>query len=108
LGASVDRTGVELIALLLALVSFGRIITDEGTAGIDGGRGTDRERGARSVGCWMPVAARFVIGVMSLVWMAVVAALIAAEKLLPRRRAAVATVTGRNAAPSTSQFSWAA
>jgi len=38
-------------------------------------------------------AALFVIGVMSVPWMAFVAALIAAEKLLPWRRAAVGTVT---------------
>jgi predicted metal-binding membrane protein len=36
--------------------------------------------------CWALMAALFALGVMSLVWMAVVAAVIAAEKLLPSRR----------------------
>ncbi|HET7744477.1 MAG TPA: DUF2182 domain-containing protein [Gaiellaceae bacterium] len=40
--------------------------------------------------CWALMAALFALGVMSLVWMAVVAGLIALEKLLPWRR--VATV----------------
>jgi predicted metal-binding membrane protein len=37
--------------------------------------------------CWALMAALFALGVMSLVWMAVVAALIALEKTLPWRRA---------------------
>jgi predicted metal-binding membrane protein len=53
------------------------------------------EHGAWCVGCcWALMAVLFVIGLMSVAWMAFVAALIAAEKLLPWRRAAVATVTG--------------
>jgi predicted metal-binding membrane protein len=36
--------------------------------------------------CWALMAALFALGVMSLVWMAVVAALIAAEKTIPWRR----------------------
>jgi len=64
----------------------------------DGAAGALRmglEHGAWCVGCcWALMAALFVIGVMSVAWMAVVAALIATEKLLPWRRAAVATVTG--------------
>jgi len=52
------------------------------------------EHGAWCIGCcWALMAALFVIGVMSVPWMAFVAALIAAEKLLPWRRAAVGTVT---------------
>ncbi len=39
--------------------------------------------------CWALMAALFALGVMSLVWMAVVAAFIAAEKTLPWRRAVV-------------------
>ena len=39
--------------------------------------------------CWALMAALFALGVMSLVWMALVAALIAAEKTLPWRRAAL-------------------
>lgn len=42
------------------------------------------EHGAWCIGsCWALMAALFVIGVMSVPWMAFVAALIAAEKLLP-------------------------
>ncbi|MBA3264740.1 MAG: DUF2182 domain-containing protein [Thermoleophilaceae bacterium] len=63
----------------------------------DGAAGALRmgvEHGAWCVGCcWALMAALFVIGVMSVAWMAFVAALIATEKLLPWRRAAVATVT---------------
>jgi predicted metal-binding membrane protein len=45
--------------------------------------------GAWCVGCcWALMAALFAVGVMSVGWMAVVAALIAVEKLLPWRRAA--------------------
>jgi predicted metal-binding membrane protein len=38
--------------------------------------------------CWALMASLFALGVMSVVWMAVVAALIAFEKLVPSRRAA--------------------
>src|SRR5205085_323801 len=45
--------------------------------------------GAWCVGCcWALMASLFALGVMSVAWMAFVAALIAAEKLLPWRRAA--------------------
>ncbi|HZO62473.1 MAG TPA: DUF2182 domain-containing protein [Gaiellaceae bacterium] len=45
--------------------------------------------GAWCVGCcWALMAALFALGVMSVAWMAFVAALIAAEKLVPWRRAA--------------------
>jgi predicted metal-binding membrane protein len=44
------------------------------------------EHGAWCVGCcWALMAALFALGVMSLGWMAFIAALIAAEKLLPRQ-----------------------
>jgi predicted metal-binding membrane protein len=47
------------------------------------------EHGAFCVGCcWALMAALFAVGVMSVAWMALVAALVAAEKLLPWRRAA--------------------
>ena len=39
--------------------------------------------------CWALMAALFALGVMSLVWMAVVAAFIAAEKTFPWRRAVI-------------------
>ena len=46
--------------------------------------------GAWCVGCcWALMASLFALGVMSIVWMAFVAALIAAEKTLPWRRVAI-------------------
>jgi predicted metal-binding membrane protein len=58
----------------------------------DGGLGAFRlgvEHGAWCVGCcWALMAALFALGVMSIAWMAFVAALIAAEKLLPWARGA--------------------
>jgi predicted metal-binding membrane protein len=63
----------------------------------DGAAGALRmgvEHGAWCLGCcWALMVALFVIGVMSVTWMAFIAALIAAEKLLPWRRAAVGAVT---------------
>jgi predicted metal-binding membrane protein len=51
------------------------------------------EHGAWCVGCcWALMAALFALGVMSIVWMVVVALLIAVEKLLPWRIAATWTV----------------
>ena len=50
--------------------------------------------GAWCVGCcWALMAALFALGAMSIVWMGLVAALIALEKLLPWRRLAVGSVT---------------
>src|SRR4029078_9504982 len=47
------------------------------------------KHGAWCVGCcWALMASLFALGLMSIVWMAFVAALIAAEKTLPWRRAA--------------------
>jgi predicted metal-binding membrane protein len=51
--------------------------------------------GAWCVGCcWALMAALFALGVMSIVWMALVAALIAAEKMLPWRRVATYATAG--------------
>jgi predicted metal-binding membrane protein len=51
------------------------------------------DHGAYCIGCcWAMMAALFALGVMSIGWMAFVAALIAAEKLLPWRVAASRTV----------------
>ena len=59
----------------------------------DGPRGALRmgtRHGAWCVGCcWALMAALFALGVMSLVWMAIVAGVIALEKLVPWRRVAV-------------------
>ena len=51
--------------------------------------------GAWCVGCcWALMASLFALGVMSIVWMAVVAGLIAFEKLIPWRRAATYGTAG--------------
>ena len=51
--------------------------------------------GAWCVGCcWALMASLFALGVMSVVWMAVVAGLIAFEKLIPSRRTATAVTAG--------------
>jgi predicted metal-binding membrane protein len=58
----------------------------------DGWRGALRmgaKNGAWCVGCcWALMASLFALGIMSIVWMAVVAGLIALEKALPWRRVA--------------------
>jgi hypothetical protein len=48
LGASVDRTGVALVAALIALAGLGWMITDERMAGMDAGPGSDPVRSASS------------------------------------------------------------
>jgi len=53
------------------------------------------ENGAWCVGCcWALMASLFALGIMSLVWMAFVAGLIAIEKILPWRRAATLGTAG--------------
>jgi predicted metal-binding membrane protein len=63
----------------------------------DGGIGALRlgvEHGAWCVGCcWALMAGLFALGVMSIAWMAFVAALIAAEKLLPWARSTSLCIT---------------
>jgi predicted metal-binding membrane protein len=58
--------------------------------GRSGGLQMGAKHGAWCVGCcWALMASLFALGVMSIVWMAFVAGLIAAEKTLPWRRAAI-------------------
>jgi predicted metal-binding membrane protein len=55
--------------------------------GLSGALQMGAKHGAWCVGCcWALMAALFALGVMSIAWMAFVAALIAAEKILPWRR----------------------
>jgi predicted metal-binding membrane protein len=62
--------------------------------GVRGAVSMGARNGAYCVGCcWALMAALFALGVMSLVWMAFVAALIAVEKLLPWRRVATFGIT---------------
>jgi predicted metal-binding membrane protein len=57
--------------------------------GVLGGLRMGAKNGAWCVGCcWALMAALFALGVMSILWMAVVAGLIAIEKTLPWRRTA--------------------
>ncbi len=64
----------------------------------DGRRGAltmGARHGAWCVGCcWALMASLFALGLMSLAWMAVVAGLIAFEKLIPSRRAATGVTAG--------------
>ena len=64
----------------------------------DGRRGAFRmgaKNGAWCVGCcWALMASLFALGVMSVVWMALVAGLIAVEKTLPWRRVATYGTAG--------------
>jgi predicted metal-binding membrane protein len=60
-----------------------------------GALGMGVRHGAWCVGCcWALMASLFALGVMSIVWMAFVAALIAAEKTLPWRRVATYGTAG--------------
>jgi predicted metal-binding membrane protein len=62
--------------------------------GVRGAVSMGARNGAYCVGCcWALMAALFALGVMSLVWMAFVAVLIAVEKLVPWRRVALYGVT---------------
>jgi predicted metal-binding membrane protein len=57
--------------------------------GVSGALRMGARHGAWCVGCcWALMASLFALGVMSLAWMAFIAAVIAVEKLLPWRRAA--------------------
>jgi predicted metal-binding membrane protein len=55
--------------------------------GLSGALEMGVRHGSWCVGCWALMASLFALGVMSVAWMALVAALIAAEKTLPRGRA---------------------
>jgi predicted metal-binding membrane protein len=62
--------------------------------GVRGAFGMGSKHAAWCVGCcWALMAALFALGVMSILWMAVVAALITIEKVLPWRRVAVWSTT---------------
>ena len=57
--------------------------------GVRGALSMGTKNGAWCVGCcWALMASLFALGIMSLVWMAVISALIAVEKLLPWERVA--------------------
>jgi predicted metal-binding membrane protein len=63
--------------------------------GLSGSLQMGARHGAWCVGCcWALMASLFALGVMSIVWMALVAGLIAIEKLIPSRRAATYGTAG--------------
>ena len=63
--------------------------------GATGGLRMGIRHGAWCIGCcWALMASLFALGVMSIVWMAIVAGLIAFEKLIPSRRAATYGTAG--------------
>ena len=63
--------------------------------GLSGSLKMGARHGAWCVGCcWALMASLFALGVMSIVWMAVVAGLIAFEKLIPSRRVATYGTAG--------------
>jgi predicted metal-binding membrane protein len=62
-------------------------LTERWRDGVSGALRLGLEHGAWCVGCcWALMAALFALGVMSIAWMVLVAALIAVEKLLPWKR----------------------
>ena len=64
-------------------------------SGLSGAFRMGARHGAWCLGCcWALMASLFALGVMSLAWMTVIAALIAAEKLLPWRRTATFGTAG--------------
>jgi predicted metal-binding membrane protein len=64
-------------------------LTERWRDGVGGALRLGLEHGAWCVGCcWALMAALFALGVMSIAWMTLIAALIAAEKLLPWKRQA--------------------
>ena len=64
-------------------------------SGLSGALNMGARHGAWCVGCcWALMASLFALGVMSIAWMAFVAALIAAEKALPWRRVATYGAAG--------------
>ncbi len=65
------------------------------------------KHGAGCVGCcWALMASLFALGVMSVIWMAFIAALIAAEKTLPWRRIATYATAAILLALSVSLLAW--
>ena len=66
-----------------------RFLAEHGSPGAAGALSTGLAHGGYCIGCcWALMAVLFALGVMSITWMAFVAALIAGEKLLPSATAA--------------------
>ncbi len=99
-GGSYLAGGVILVAAIYQLTPLkdaclGRcrgpldFLTERWRDGIGGALRLGLEHGAWCVGCcWALMAALFALGVMSIAWMTLIAALISAEKLLPWKQPA--------------------
>ncbi len=89
----VAAAGYQLTPLKDACLSRCRspldFLTGRWRDGVAGALGLGLEHGAWCVGCcWALMAALFALGVMSIAWMVLIAAFIAAEKLLPWKQLA--------------------
>jgi predicted metal-binding membrane protein len=90
LAAAYELTPLKARCLRKCRSPFG-FLTNSWRDGPGGALSMGVRHGAWCLGCcWALMVALFALGAMSLTWMAVVAALIAAEKLLPWRRIAIA------------------
>jgi predicted metal-binding membrane protein len=86
--AAYELTPVKDICLTKCRSPFGFLL-GSWRDGLGGALSMGARHGAWCVGCcWALMASLFALGVMSITWMAVVSALIAAEKTLPWRRPA--------------------
>ncbi|HET8894543.1 MAG TPA: DUF2182 domain-containing protein [Gaiellaceae bacterium] len=92
--AAYELTPLKGVCLAKCRSPFGFLI-GSWRDGLRGAFEMGARHGAWCIGCcWALMAALFALGVMSVAWMALVAALIAAEKLLPWRRTATYGVAG--------------
>jgi predicted metal-binding membrane protein len=95
----IGAAGYQLTPLKDACLSRCRspldFLTERWRDGVGGALALGLEHGAWCVGCcWALMAALFALGVMSVAWMVFIAALIAAEKLLPWKRLANRGIAG--------------
>jgi predicted metal-binding membrane protein len=92
LAAAYELTPLKTKCLRTCRSPFG-FLTNSWQDGPGGAFSMGVRHGAWCLGCcWALMVALFALGAMSLTWMAVLAAVIAAEKLLPWRRIAIAAV----------------
>jgi predicted metal-binding membrane protein len=90
LGAGIYQLSSPKAACMRRCRDRDRFLADHWSPGRLGALRVGLAHGGFCVGCcWALMAALFALGVMSLAWMAVVAALIAAERLLPWKKTRV-------------------
>jgi predicted metal-binding membrane protein len=83
-GAGLYQLAPPKASLLRRCRDLGAFLQEQWRPGLPGAFGMGAKYSGICIGCcWALMAALFPLGVMSLAWMAVVAALIAAERLLP-------------------------